>query len=133
MKELKLKIGARVVVVYNVDTPDGLVNGEMGTVLDIVKNTKGEVQHIVVKFDLEETGEMAREKNPHIASRYEQDNGTPIFRQMLDYQVGKAKKLSSSKARLWQFPLKLAFASTGHKMQVKKNDSCYLFILVLQS
>ena len=136
--KLEIKIGARVVMVYNVDTPDGLVNGEMGTVIDIVKTKEGDdVEYIVVQFDLEETGDRLRRKHPLIASRYQKQNGTPIFRQMTEYQVGKAKKLSCTKAKLWQFPLRLAWASTGHKMQVRKkplymvdqytNSDCFVF------
>jgi hypothetical protein len=38
---LKIKKGARVMIVLNIDTADSLVNGSMGIVLDIVTNPDG--------------------------------------------------------------------------------------------
>ena len=67
-------------LVWNVNTPDGLVNGAMGTVIDIVKNPKGQVNCIIVSFDSESAGEMVHEKYPNIKSRYRARNGTPMFR-----------------------------------------------------
>ena len=49
--KLQIKIGARVMVVLNVDTLDSLVNGALGTVLDIICDSEGKVKCIVVKFD----------------------------------------------------------------------------------
>ena len=33
LQELNLKVGSRIMIIYNVNIPDGLVNGQMGTVI----------------------------------------------------------------------------------------------------
>ena len=39
--ELKLKKGARVMIITNVDIKDSIVNGSLGTIIDFVKNERG--------------------------------------------------------------------------------------------
>ena len=49
---LSLKIGARVMITKNINVSDGLTNGAMGTVTDIVLDTTTAiVKMILVKFD----------------------------------------------------------------------------------
>ena len=54
-KFLKLKIGAKVMVTYNINISDSLVNGSTGTIVDIVKSN-GYIQAILVLFDDENAG-----------------------------------------------------------------------------
>jgi exonuclease III len=116
---LQIKVGARVMVVMNVNTTDSLVNGMIGVVLDIITDdTNGKVKCIIVKFDSEKVGADQRKKHSHIADKYKEDNGTPIFRQKVRYHLtGAGKKVHAITGTCFQFPLKLAFAITGHKMQ----------------
>ena len=46
-------------------------------------------------------------------------NGTPIFKESHDFNLGsKNGPIYAANAKLKQFPLRLAYAQTGHKMQV---------------
>ena len=118
-QNLRIKVGARVMVVMNVNTMDSLVNGMIGVVLDIITDeTNGKVKCIIVKFDVEKAGADQRKQYSHIADKYKEDNGTPIFRQKVRYHLtGAGKKVHAVTGTCFQFPLKLAFAITGHKMQ----------------
>ena len=53
---VQLKIGARVMLVYNINIPDLLVNGALGTVVGFEFDKRGEVECIIVSFDNPETG-----------------------------------------------------------------------------
>ena len=127
---LKVKIGARVVMVYNVDTIDDLVNGSTGTIRAIEYNQNNEVYCIIVQFDKDSMGQDHRLRYPNLANKYKNVNGTPIFRQEMD-TMGKTRKGlrlgSGSSAKIHQFPLIVNYASTNHKIQVKQ-----LFFICLE-
>ena len=53
---LKLAIGARVMLIANIDVSDGLVNGARGEVVHIVANDNGMVSSVLVKFDNQQVG-----------------------------------------------------------------------------
>jgi hypothetical protein len=113
--ELIIKVGARVMLVFNVNTCDGLVNGTMGTLLDVIK--KGDsIDCIVVEFDQENSGSEQREKYASVARMYPDKNATPIYRHELEYLVGTRTKSHNGRAKVIQFPLTLAYASTAHKV-----------------
>ena len=118
--KVRLKIGARVMLVYNVNTSDSLVNGSLGTVIDIIfHESKKEVNSIIVKFDNDKVGEEQRNAYNSIAAPYSEDNGTPIFQIELDYQPARknSMKTHANNVKITQFPLRLAWASTVHKYQ----------------
>ena len=115
---LKVKTGARVMTVMKVNTADPLVNGSLGIVEDIVSETDGRVKYIVIKFDAEKAEIKQRKKYAHISDKYKVINGTPIFRSKIRYHLsGSKKRVHAAKATVLQFPIKLTFALTGHKMQ----------------
>ena len=67
MDTLVLKIGIRVMVVANIDIPDGLVNGSLGKVIDFVFHPykAGEpkrVKAVLVQLDSETMGQNTRNK-----------------------------------------------------------------------
>ena len=120
---LKVKLGARVVMVYNVNTIDDLVNGSTGTIIGLEFNSEKELECIIVRFDKESMGRQHRERYPKYAEKYKFDNGTPIFREEMEVmgKTRKGKKLGmGSRAKIIQFPLVINYASTNHKIQVKK-------------
>ena len=122
LQELKLKIGARCMLVFNINTIDELVNGATGTVLGFERAkrfVKSEQDCIIVKFDSDKCGELQRKKYPAQSHKYSESNGTPIFRTELEYLMTTRRgKSHASRAKVVQFPLRLSYGSTSHKMQV---------------
>ena len=112
---LNLKIGARVMLIFNVDVSDLLCNGATGTVIGIEVNQKGSISAVIVHFDNPKAGFEARKRNPMILSKY--PDGTIISKMEQDYSLAKSKGLVSSTAKLIQFPLVLAWAVTVYKFQ----------------
>ena len=57
---LKLKIGARVMLIYNIDVSDLLCNGALGTVIGVEESRNGKVEKVIVKFDNPKAGKNSR-------------------------------------------------------------------------
>ena len=115
---LNIKVGARVTLIYNVWTSDGLVNGAMGTIVGINMNKENStVDFIAVAFDNQRAGTNQRLKYQYYADRYSKVNGTPIFKHEMEFDLSK-RTTSSAKGTIHQFPLMLAWASTAHRLQV---------------
>ena len=66
---LKLAIGARVMLVANIDVSDGLVNGARGEVVHIVTNANSMVINMLVKFDNQQVGIKAIQTSPYQGER----------------------------------------------------------------
>ena len=80
-----------------------------------------------VKFDDEKTGIMQRQRRPIISNRYKEQNGTPIFKIEKEFYLSSRHgRVHAAKAKLYQFPLRLAYAQTGHKMQVCLSSFVFL-------
>ena len=119
--KLKVKTGARICLNFNIRTIDELVNGSSGKIIDFVKNRRGNVDAIIILFDQETTGELQRKKHKHMLCPKKHGTGTPILRHKLEYQGKSARGFGESCiASVTQFPMTLSWASTSHKMQVKK-------------
>ena len=118
LDNLVLKIGARVSMTFNVNTTDDLVNGALGKVIGFEANEKQIIEAVIIKFDSEAAGREQRQKYSQYASKYANENGTPILRYDLEYQAdSKSGKSFAFKPKVLQFPLRLAWANTAHKMQ----------------
>ena len=50
MDILLLKINCKVILIHNIDTSDGLTNGQLGTLIDIVRASDGSVAKCIVEF-----------------------------------------------------------------------------------
>ena len=100
---------------YNVDTSDGLTNGARGELIGIIKDKKGNISKLVTLFENKSIG---REKMKHCQEIVKQyPGGTVIEKVNFPFSISKSKKTVISTAMVIQFPLKLAFACTAHKVQ----------------
>ena len=90
VNELKLKIGARVMCIINLDMDNEICNGSQGVVENIVKDNKNDMKIILVKFD----NGIRREISKHGWQ-------SEVYPNIVMYQ----------------FPLVLAWAITIHKIQ----------------
>nr|XP_039256248.1 uncharacterized protein LOC120332966 [Styela clava] len=108
---LEIAVGCRVMLLYNIDTSDGLVNGVMGTVQYIAKNDKEFVISILIKFDNDNVGRKAMAK-----SRWKRQHPllVPITRREAKFEKAYGKGAQVSR---YQFPLTLGWAVTIHKCQ----------------
>ena len=91
---LELCIGARVMLMKNIDQKKKLVNGMRGSVVELIESEEGSIEGVRVKFDGIETDEVIVKTEVY---------NLPITR-------GKTIKM-------YQFPLKLCWACTAHKSQ----------------
>jgi exonuclease III len=111
--KLKVKINAKVIMVRNINTVDKLTNGQAGVIKDIIKDKNGGVSYIMVTFHIKSVGRQTREKYPNLKVKY--PGATRVDRYELTYSL--TKKAKGSTAKLIQFPLRLAHATTAHKSQ----------------
>ena len=112
LNELKIKIGAKVMLTYNVDTSDGLAKGDL---IGIIKDEKGYASQLIIKFEVETHGQDKRRKSQQITNRF--PGGTPIEKVNFPFSISKSKTSVINTANVIQFPIKLAFACTAHKIQ----------------
>ena len=102
----------------NIDLIDDIFNGVGGTVVGVEYTESQEVYAVIVQFDEEHYGRRRREKNPELAKKYKKVNGTPIFKEDHPYQFSSRSGKKLLRGKLRQFPLRLFYACTAHKIQV---------------
>ena len=112
---LELKVNARVMLTSNIDVPDKLSNGQIGTVFHIKVNSNQAVTKIYIKFDDDSAG-LKKIGTDKFAR---QNNCIPIERVEAKIKI-RTTKLSSPEIKRTQFPLMLAWACTVHKVQGKQ-------------
>ena len=114
MNELKLKLGAKVILIHNINTEDCLTNGQLGILIGVIEAEDNYIDKLVVKFKNNNAGKNTRKKYPGISAKF--PGGTIIERTSFKYSLSK-KRETSAQAVLIQYPLKLAHAITTHKIQ----------------
>ena len=115
MDKLELKQNAKVIMIHNVCTTDGLTNGQLGMLKDVLKSPNGTIEKLIVKFNKPNVGTASRGKHPIIARRY--PDCVVIERVKIEYSLRKKGGAEGAKASVIQFPIRLAHAITAHKVQ----------------
>ena len=113
--ELKLKIGAEVMLTYNIDVVDGLTNGAFGKIIGFEFSRGRNLKFIMIEFYSEKVGRERRNKFPCYSTKY--PKATPIGIYESHYNIQNRFSTSTSKAIAINFPIKLSFAVTGHRVQ----------------
>ena len=109
---LTIKINARVMITMNIDVADGLTNGAMGTVTDvIIDQTIGKMSVILVAFDSEHVEQETRHTSVYNSIH---QNAVPIHCTQATFTIDKKTSFQATRT---QFPLTLAWALTIHKCQ----------------
>ena len=111
---LEMKKNARVMLTVNLDVCDNLTNGCLGSIFDFILDSNGNVKYVLVIFDDPSSGEAYRKSNNY-ENQYPGLRVTPIKKEEFEYQL---KEGSASTATALNFPLKLAWGTTCHKIQV---------------
>ena len=116
--ELRLAVGARVMLIRNLDIADGLVNGSQGKVIGFIKSkpdTSTTIAAVLVIFDSPKVGTIARQTSHFSLELRAHPMATPILRFEASFTITrKNKKLTICR---YQFPLKLSWSCTIHKVQ----------------
>ena len=110
---LAIAVGARVMLTHNIEVSDGLVNGATGKIQHIERDNDEKVTMIYVLFDNERVG--AKYKKQH----------KDVHPGSVGIEIREDNFHNRNKVRK-QFPLKLAYASTVHKVQGLSLQSAHI-------
>ena len=113
-KTLQLCVGAKVMVIKNVDVSDGQVNGTQGIIRDFWKPETAEkkvITAVKVKLDDNNSKAQTRAKYPQIGRKY--PGCIPIFKDEVTLHIGGY--ITGCQVVRQQFPLRLSWACTVHK------------------
>ena len=130
LQTLRLKVGVRVMLIHNISTEDGLANGAQGKVMAMLKR-KDKVRYILVRFDNPNIGKDQQRKYRSLPAISRDTSLVPIERFHLSYSLGNVMKNHAARASFLQFPLKLSWACTAHKVIVIFCLHVYIYILHL--
>ena len=102
---------------HNLDTTDCLTNGAFGEVVGFKFDHVNQIKEILIKFYNTDCGKERRKRNIELQNMYPDENVISIEKLEFCYSISKNGKTGSATAVAYQFPLRLAFASTAHKVQ----------------
>ena len=54
--ELRLKIGAKVIIIHNINTSDGLTNGQLGELIGIINTKDCDADKLIIKLNRKDSG-----------------------------------------------------------------------------
>ena len=99
-------------ITNNIDVTDGLTNGAMGTLTNVViDQTTGKMSIILVPFDSEHLGQEAMYTTVYHSIN---KNAVPIHQTQATFPIQKKASFLETRS---QFPLTLTWAVTIHKCQ----------------
>ena len=113
--KLSVKLGARLMIIDNVNVADGLCNGQLGMLVALVYTRTGRVDKLVIKLKDKQAGDANRSKFRQLAQQYPEC--VFIERANRIYQLSKRSGDVGSSASVIQFPVRVAFCMTCHKCQ----------------
>ena len=94
-KILTVKVNARVMITTNINVNDGLTNGAMGTVTNVVIDERtGKMISILVAFDSKHVGQEAIQTSVYISKN---QNAVPIYNTQATFPIHKKSIMSSNK------------------------------------
>ena len=86
-KNLTAKVNARVMITTNIDVSDGLTNGAMGTVRNVVTHERtGKMICILVAFDSKHVGQEAIHTSVY---KSKNQNAVPIYKTRVTFPIHK--------------------------------------------
>lgn len=121
-KEIKLAVGAKVMLTKNIDVADGLANTALGSVKAFIPSppasdhpdfTTYRPKYVIVQFEEERVGQKIKQRLKHLVP-----DGVSVPIAAIEV-FAKYKTVSAKRT---QFPLTLAWAITIHKAQGKTVD-----------
>ena len=102
--EIRLKVGTKIILIHNVDTSDGLTNGQLGKLVSIIFTKDGHPDKLIVELQKIDAGIKNRKRNDGIAKRF--PKAVTIERVSVNYSIRKKGGTIGSTATLVQFPIK---------------------------
>ena len=66
MDNLRQKISCKVILIHDINTSDGLTNGQLGTLIDVIRANAGRVTELMIEFKNKNVGKQIRERSPKI-------------------------------------------------------------------
>ena len=110
---LDIKLNARVILTVNIDLPDRLVDGQLGTVYKCIRtDSERNVSKIYIKIDDSKAGLKSMNSYAFV----KQQLWVPIEKTEFDIKI-KSSKTSSPVIKRTQYPLMLAWTCTVLKVQ----------------
>ena len=113
--EIFVRIGAKIMLVHNIDVADMLTNGQRGELVDVLLSNDGKPDKLVIKLVDRKAGKQNQSKHSEILRKY--DSCIIVERVSIKYSIRKAKGKIGSYAKVIQFPVRVSYATTSHKIQ----------------
>ena len=92
--KLRLKIGSKIIIIHNIQTSDGLTNGQLGQLIDVIRSKENEVDKLIVNLNDKKVGQTNRRKFPGLALKYPE--AVIIQRSSVKYSIRKKGEIVGS-------------------------------------